>query len=95
MPNGRPGDHPLTDIFVHNLTVYGGEADEYIRRIRRLSSARELDEWWDREIGWNCPNTEVLRKAKHRYQELLQRARASGRETDEGGTEPPREVGRG
>ncbi|QDS99881.1 hypothetical protein HG15A2_32120 [Adhaeretor mobilis] len=31
MPNGKPGDHPLTDILHNNLTVYSAEIDQRIR----------------------------------------------------------------
>jgi hypothetical protein len=50
MPNGKPGDHPLTDILVHKLKVYGREADDLIRkdcravqppRIGRMVGARD------------------------------------------------------
>jgi len=51
MPNGKPGDHPLTDILIHNLKVYGQEGDDLIRKIAELCSRRELDEWWQRKIG--------------------------------------------
>jgi alpha-amylase/alpha-mannosidase (GH57 family) len=81
MPNGKPGDHPLTDIFVHKSEVYGREADDLIRRIGELCSSRELDEWWEREIGWSDDRDFALRKAKARYEELLNRARNSGWET--------------
>lgn len=50
MANGKPGDHPLTDSLIHNLTVYGQEGDDLIRNIAELCSRRELDEWWQREI---------------------------------------------
>ena len=33
MPNGKPGDHPLTDIVVHGIRVFGPEIDDKIRRI--------------------------------------------------------------
>lgn len=33
MPNGKPGDHPLTDILVHGLDVFGPRADALIREI--------------------------------------------------------------
>jgi hypothetical protein len=78
MPNGKPGDHPLTDILVHNLKVYGQEADDLIRKIAELCSRRELDEWWQREVGWSPDNRSVLRKARIRFDELLQRAKESG-----------------
>jgi hypothetical protein len=33
MPNGKPGDHPLTDIVVHNATIFGAEIDDKVRQI--------------------------------------------------------------
>jgi len=81
MANGKPKDHPLTDILVHDLHVYGPEADDLIRKIASLSSRRELDEWWDREIGWSCGRDEVLLKAKARFSELVARAKEGGWES--------------
>jgi hypothetical protein len=69
----KTGDHPLTDIFVHK--VYGREADELIGKIGELCSSRELDKWWEREIGWSHNRELALRKAIARYEELLKRAR--------------------
>ena len=79
--NGKENDHPLTDILIYNLEVYGTEADDLIRRISELSSPRELDEWWAREIGWSAEPHDVLGKARRRFQELRQRARDSGWES--------------
>ena len=76
--NGKPGDHPLTDILVHKHQVYGPEADELIRKISALCSSRELDEWWNREIGWSNDAALVLRRAQARYVELVERAKESG-----------------
>jgi hypothetical protein len=77
MPNGKPGDHPLTDILVHKLEVYGAEADELIRRIGSLGGQRELEEWWTREIGNSKDKALALAKARERYGELLSKARES------------------
>jgi hypothetical protein len=52
MANGKPGDHPLTDVLHHKLQVYSRETDELIRKIAALCSSRELYAWWDEEIGW-------------------------------------------
>ena len=79
--NGKPGDHPLTDILSYRLEVYGQEADDMIRSIADLCSPRELDEWWDREIGSTGDRALVLHKARARYEELSRRARESGWET--------------
>jgi hypothetical protein len=76
--NGKPGDHPLTDILVHKLDVYGPEADELMRGISEFSSRRELYEWWNTEINWSADRELVLRKAQARYTELMQRSSDSG-----------------
>jgi len=78
MPNGKPGDHPLTDLLVHKSKVYGKEADELIRQIASLCSSRELDEWWEKEIGWTNDLKLVLEKARDRHQQLVARAKSSG-----------------
>jgi hypothetical protein len=80
MPNGKPGDHPLTDILVHGREVYGAEADRLIEGIARLCSRRELDGWWLARIGWDASPELVLREARRRHAELAARA-------DEGGWE--------
>ena len=33
MPNGRPGDHPLTDILNHGYDLYGEGLDNEIRAL--------------------------------------------------------------
>ncbi len=77
MPNGKPGDRPLTDILVHKLEVYGAEADELIRRIDSLGGRRELEEWWELEIGGSQDKALALARARARYGELLNKARES------------------
>jgi hypothetical protein len=84
MANGKPGDHPLTDILFHGRPRYSGEADDLIRKIARLSSSREVHQWREREIGWKASAGDVLFKAQTRYAELLERARTSGWELPEG-----------
>ena len=37
MPNGKPGDHPFTDIVNHKLDVYSEHADGLIREIAQLA----------------------------------------------------------
>ena len=74
MPNGKPGDHPLTDILVHRREVYGPEVDDLIRGISEFSSKYELYEWWNKEINWSTDRDEVQRKAQARFEELFQRS---------------------
>lgn len=38
MPNGKPGDHPLTDIVVHRTPMFGDEVDEKVRKLDAIAS---------------------------------------------------------
>lgn len=40
MPNGKPGDHPYTDIVVHKRDVYSKRAAELVREIASLSDEK-------------------------------------------------------
>jgi hypothetical protein len=40
MPNGRPGDHPYTDIVHHGEAVYSGAVDDLVRKVAELSDER-------------------------------------------------------
>jgi hypothetical protein len=42
MPNGKPGDHPLTDIVVHRLRVYSPAIDRLVRDIVDLGGRDEI-----------------------------------------------------
>jgi hypothetical protein len=41
--NGKPGDHPLTDILVHNLAVFSPEVDALIKEIISLGGGDALE----------------------------------------------------
>ena len=41
--NGNRGDHPLTDILVHNLKVFSAAADSLIKEICSLGGEKELE----------------------------------------------------
>jgi hypothetical protein len=81
--NGKPHDHPLTEILDHDLEVYGPEEDSLVRRISELSSRRELHSWWETEIGWQPDSGRILFKARERLAALQKRASESGWETGE------------
>jgi hypothetical protein len=44
MPNGKPGDHPVTDITVHRTEVFGAVCDDLIRDIHRHGGHKTLDD---------------------------------------------------
>ena len=70
--------HPLNDIFVAKLPVYGDEADELIRRVGALSNGGETIEWWEKKIGWMADAEEALQQARIHYEEILKKARELG-----------------
>jgi hypothetical protein len=37
MPNGRPGDHPYTDIVHHGEGVYSDAVDDLVQKVAELS----------------------------------------------------------
>ena len=48
MPNGKQGDHPLTDILHHDLEVYSAKADGLVREIVKLADEKGYRELGDR-----------------------------------------------
>ena len=42
MPNGKPRDHPVTDVVVYGMPVFSPEVDELIREIDTLGGRAEL-----------------------------------------------------
>jgi hypothetical protein len=47
VPNGKAGDHPLTDIVVHGMTVFGEPVDGLIRHAHAKGGLRGpiANEW--------------------------------------------------
>jgi len=43
MPNGKSGDHPLTDILIHGMSVYSEEIDALISEIVDLGGRSEIE----------------------------------------------------
>jgi len=43
VPNGAPGDHPITDILNHGIAVYSPSVDELIRQIVALGGRRLIE----------------------------------------------------
>ena len=48
MPNGKYGDHPITDILIYGRRVYSKRTDDLIRKIVALGGAAKstLCSWW-------------------------------------------------
>ena len=53
MPNGKPGDHPLTDILVHNVEAFSPEVDALIKEIVSLDGQDDLERQFN--LFWPPP----------------------------------------
>ena len=51
MGNGRPHDHPLTDIINHKILTFSETADDLIRQIAAIVPPQELDQY----VNWQSP----------------------------------------
>jgi hypothetical protein len=79
MPNGKPGDHPLTDILVHHHAVFGNRIDTLIRELdaRGLWTSPIATEWlyerfWDfREAQQRGGQAEIDRVLDHLGSRLI------------------------
>jgi hypothetical protein len=49
VPNGKPGDHPLSDILLHGAEIYTGEIRTLIKEIDHLGGRNLLEEadWFE------------------------------------------------
>ena len=82
MPNGKPGDHPLTDIVVHGLRVYSEVADSLVRQIVELGGRDEIENMLFLEYNvWERPDVPRLERVLTEIHERLRR-RAGGRGSD-------------
>ncbi len=57
--NGKPGDHPLTDVLIHNLVVFGDPWDDELREIVHLLGTERAYDWFNAE-GICHPNGHCL-----------------------------------
>jgi hypothetical protein len=43
VPNGKMGDHPITDILIHKRLTFSEEADRLIKQINDLGGRQQLN----------------------------------------------------
>jgi hypothetical protein len=51
MGNGRPHDHPISDILYHRIPTFSETADDLIRRIAAIVTPQRIDEY----VNWQNP----------------------------------------
>jgi hypothetical protein len=83
MPNGKPGDHPITDILVHHRRVYSETADALVREIAALGGENEIAEMLYAEYNeYSRPDVPKLERVLTEIRDRrLRDARERGRET--------------
>ena len=59
MGNGRPHDHPISDILSHGVPTFSDAADDLIRQIAAIVTPQQIDEY----VNWqNPPPIDVFEK---------------------------------
>jgi len=74
VPNGKHGDHPLTDILVHRSHVFSRKIDAIIREIDQLGGRSEILNG----INWFAPPP--LPELERQLQDSLNRLKQVKRE---------------
>jgi hypothetical protein len=72
--NGKPGDHPITDIVRHHIAVYGEPLDTQLRQLGEIMSYHRLCDWFDQH--WSKTRDQLkpivaakLEEARHQAKE--------------------------
>ena len=79
--NGKPGDHPLTDVFIHKLVVFGDPWDDELREIVQLLGTQRANDWF---------NAECSSKPDNQIRFAISKKRAAlRREAHDGGPDLP------
>ncbi len=75
MPNGKPGDHPRTDLTIHGVSVYGEPTDGRLRKLIVLMGQRRFDEWFNPYFAEKRDAIAEAAKVKLAEEETAARAR--------------------
>jgi len=74
--NGKPGDHPLTDILIHKRVAFSPQIDSLIVRIIDLGGERELERSFN--LLAPPPIPELEKSLTEMYERLLKDAKERG-----------------
>ena len=77
--NGKHGDHPITDIVIHRIAVYGDPLDSQLRELGGLMSYHRLCEWFEKH--WSASREQLEPIVSDKLDEMRRTARDSGWET--------------
>jgi hypothetical protein len=83
MPNGKPGDHPFTDMMLHGKRVYSAKADELIRGVAKLSDTAGTKQLADMLFSeFNTHDSPDVPRLEQLLEQELDRLRIAARERD-------------
>ena len=74
--NGKPGDHPLTDILIHKRSAFSAEIDSLIVQIIDVGGEKELERSFHLLDPPSLPEFEKSLKEMHKR--LLKDAKPGG-----------------
>ena len=74
--NGKPGDHPITDIVKHQIARYGEPLDSEIRQLGELMDYHRLCAWFEQHCSKSPRELQPIVAAK--LEEMRQTARERG-----------------
>jgi hypothetical protein len=78
MAAGGPGGHPISDVVLYEIEVYGVEADKDLARLSELLSEQEIYQFWESKIGWQCDAKMAASKLAEKLLWAENRAKQSG-----------------
>jgi hypothetical protein len=70
--NGKPSDHPITDLMVHHIAVYGEPLDTQLRQLGELMSYQRLCDWFQQH--WSATAEQLQPVVAAKLEELLRDA---------------------
>jgi hypothetical protein len=74
--NGKPGDHPITDIVRHRIAVYGEPLDTQLRQLGELISYHRLCDWFEQH--WSKPPDQLKPLIAAKLEEAQHQAKEGG-----------------
>ena len=89
MPNGRPGDHPYTDIVIHGHTMFSSKVTEIVEAVDDVGPRSAKQEV--RTLLWITPKNSSDEEVK-RLEEALERIRQHVKDGDNYDYESPLEA---
>jgi hypothetical protein len=74
--NGKRGDHPITDLMIHHIAVFGEPLDTHLRQLGELMSYDRLCDWF--QPYWTTPPERLQPLVASKLAELRRDAKERG-----------------